>query len=259
MRAQGVGVTWSDREAASRRDSGPSGLRLEPVNPSAPSSPNPRRGQGRGSTEQRRGRRGRAKVSGKVAGLVRWPRRVGGGVLAETVRPREAAVLGLVGGWGLKALPRLSPLPRRDCRVSFPRRAGDTVCLRGCSGKGHRGEEGPPAQPSQESGRRPTCWGPSPALGPCQLPAGQWLRLKAPPCLRLDWAPLWAIPGSAQMSVLVGVWLPGAGRGAAVRGRGAPGKMMGSALGLDSLWAQRWVQTEQGWAEPPPAWGSCRP
>ena len=35
--------------------------------------------------------------------------------------------------------------------------------------------------------------------------------------------------------------------------------MMGSALGLDSLWAQRWVQTEQGWAEPPPARGSCRP
>lgn len=31
--------------------------------------------------------------------------------------------------------------------------------------------------------------------------------------------------------------------------------MMDSALGLDCLWAQRWVQTEQGWAERPPA---CR-
>lgn len=34
---------------------------------------------------------------------------------------------------------------------------------------------------------------------------------------------------------------------------------MGSVLGLDPLWVQRWVQTEQGWAEPPPAQSSCRP
>ena len=191
---------------------------------------------------------------------VHQPRRVGGGALAERAQPRRGPAQRSCspgsgeGGGGLNALRRLSH-PSPDVS-RFP---GVLVTLSASGdalGRGAVGRKAPsPARPGEWA--RDPCWGPCPARGLYQLPAGQWPRLEAPPCSRLAWEPSGphqGQPGLCAYPVFVGVWLPGAGRGPS-EGEGPQGRCWTLPLAW-TLWAQRWAQTEQGLAEHPPA---CQP